>query len=413
MKFQFAVPLAIMTITFTILTIAFYKTGAELDFWAISCWSLCAFVLGSIGQEFWRGARVRQRTTKLDFFTSLIGLVGRSKRRYGGYLIHVAVVMLFFAWAGNAYKKEKEATLGPGKVMHVGGFDIRFDRLNRAEDLQKETFDARVTVSRAGKLVAVHKMPGIENYKKQADEGRITIPSITRFLSGDLYMTLAGWDPQSGSANIKAFFNPLVDWYWLGFMMIAFGTVICLAPDRAYSYAAAKKGVATATTTAAIILAILGAAHSVRAAPLQMPQTKVTHEPTGEAPEMTSKEKALFRQMGCTCPCNKQPLSDCTCGIADDLRKGIRAQMAAGMTNDAILAAYAKAHGPEFLVIPRSVIVWALPYGAAALGLGVIVVLARKWTRKPPAPAQEQAKVAGKPASEYDERLDDELRDLD
>ena len=413
LKFQFAVPLAVMLVAFTALTIVFYKKGVDLDFWAISCWSLCAFVLMSIGQEFWRGARVRQRTTKLDFFTSLIGLIGRSKRRYGGYLIHVAIVMLFFGWAGNAYQKTAEATLRSGETMHLGGFDVRFDRLNRTEDLQKESLDARVTVTRKGQVVSVSKMPGIELFKKAGDEGRMTIPSITRFLAGDLYLTLAGYDPQLGAANIKGFFNPLVDWYWLGFMMILIGTVICLAPDHAYSYAAARKGVAAATTTAAVILIILGSAHAVRAAPLQMPQTKVQqHQPTGQKPDMTKHEKALFKQMGCTCPCNKQPLSDCSCGIADDLRGGIRQQMAAGMSDDQILAAYAKAHGQDFLIIPRSAIVWALPYGAAALGLGLIVMLARKWTKKAPEPPRE-AKVASGPTSEYDERLDDELRDLD
>src|SRR5262249_10991257 len=146
MKFQFVVPLTVMVVTFGILTFVFYKKSVDPDFWAISCWSLCAFVLTSIGQEFWRGARVRQKMTKLDFFTSLIGLVGRSKRRYGGYLIHIAIVMLFFGWAGNAYQKTAEASLSSGEKMHVGGFDIRFDRLNRAEDLQKESLDARVTV---------------------------------------------------------------------------------------------------------------------------------------------------------------------------------------------------------------------------------------------------------------------------
>src|SRR5262249_42008321 len=78
---------------------------------ALVCFGLCAFTLTTITQEFVRGARVRQHHTKLDFFTSLIGLVLRNKRRYGGYLVHAAVVMMFIGFAGGAYKQETEQTV--------------------------------------------------------------------------------------------------------------------------------------------------------------------------------------------------------------------------------------------------------------------------------------------------------------
>src|SRR5688572_31412298 len=55
------------------------------------CFALAGFVLGTVTQEFWRGARVRQQTTGTDLFTALVGLVGRNKRRYGGYTVHVGV----------------------------------------------------------------------------------------------------------------------------------------------------------------------------------------------------------------------------------------------------------------------------------------------------------------------------------
>src|SRR5207249_1881279 len=125
LKFQFAFPLA----AFAIVGILLYILGVRTEWAALLCWSLCGFVTASIGQEFWRGTRVRQSMTKLDFFTSLVGLVGRSKRRYGGYLIHIAVVMLFLGWAGNAYKKEAEASLKPGQTLPIASFLVRFDRM--------------------------------------------------------------------------------------------------------------------------------------------------------------------------------------------------------------------------------------------------------------------------------------------
>ena len=62
------------------------------------CFALCAFVVGTIVQEFWRGANVRRRNTGTDLFTALVGLVGRNKRRYGGYIVHLGIVLMFLGF---------------------------------------------------------------------------------------------------------------------------------------------------------------------------------------------------------------------------------------------------------------------------------------------------------------------------
>ncbi|HJZ88505.1 MAG TPA: cytochrome c-type biogenesis CcmF C-terminal domain-containing protein, partial [Polyangia bacterium] len=414
LKNQFAYPVA----AFGSAAILLYLAGVRTEWAALLCWSLCAFVTTSIAQEFWRGTRVRQRMTKLDFFTSLVGLVGRSKRRYGGYLIHIAVVMLFLGWAGNAYKKEAEAALKPGQSLPIASFAVRYDRIALAENLQKEMVDAQVTVLDRGQLVRLHRMPGLDLYKKGGDEGRITMPSITRFLVGDLYLTLAGYDAQANLVNIKAVWNPLVSWYWLGFMMLAFGTAICLAPDRAYGFAAARRGVATAATVGVFLLALLGVARSVHA---QMPiGTPQASEGSVQVKTITPAEREVFKYLGCKCPtCNKDPLSDCSCPVADRLRDQVRGMMARGMTKDQILAAYAQEQGADYIVIPRNPALWAVPYGGGLGAVVLLVVLARRWTRRSPraqatTSASPDAPAApATPASAYDERLEDELRDLE
>ena len=84
------------------------------------CFAFSAFVMGTITQEFWRGARVRQTSTGTDLFTALIGLVGRNKRRYGGYIVHVGVVLIFLGFAGEGFKQDEEASLKPGQQVAVG-----------------------------------------------------------------------------------------------------------------------------------------------------------------------------------------------------------------------------------------------------------------------------------------------------
>ena len=84
------------------------------------CFALCAFVTATILQEFVRGARVRQEGTGTDLFTALVGVVGRYKRRYGGYIVHLGIVLIFFGFAGEGFKMEEQVLLKPGQQGTVG-----------------------------------------------------------------------------------------------------------------------------------------------------------------------------------------------------------------------------------------------------------------------------------------------------
>src|SRR5213078_3813611 len=79
------------------------------------CFALCGFVVGTVSQEFWRGAGIRRKNTGTDLFTALVGLVGRNKRRYGGYIVHVGIVLMFLGFAGTAFQQEKTVALTPGQ----------------------------------------------------------------------------------------------------------------------------------------------------------------------------------------------------------------------------------------------------------------------------------------------------------
>jgi cytochrome c-type biogenesis protein CcmF len=112
------------------------------------------FVVGTVVQEFWRGARVRQQTSGTDLFTALIGLVGRNKRRYGGYLVHVGVVLIFLGFAGENFKKQETALLKPGKQVTVAEYTMRLDALKVTDDASKQAVTAHVTALRDGKEIA-------------------------------------------------------------------------------------------------------------------------------------------------------------------------------------------------------------------------------------------------------------------
>src|SRR5205814_7896853 len=102
------------------------------------CFGFCAFTLATITQEFVRGASVRKRNTGQDAVSAVMGMVLRGKRRYGGYVVHVGIVLMFIGFAGTAYQKEREIQMKPGTEEKLGRYTVRFDRLAHEEDRQKE-----------------------------------------------------------------------------------------------------------------------------------------------------------------------------------------------------------------------------------------------------------------------------------
>jgi cytochrome c-type biogenesis protein CcmH/NrfF len=181
------------------------------------------------------------------------------------------------------------------------------------------------------------------------------------------------------------------------------------------------RGAATAAAVTTIILILLSGISAVHA---QVPPTQgpgmgaAQHDLSqrlGQKKELTPSEVDVLRHIACMCGgCLREPLSSCKCGFADGERDRVRGWMAEGKTKDEIISAYVAKYGPTVLTFPKSPAAWAVPVGAGVLALGLVVGLGRRWTRKrPKAVAPGAAPVAAGGASEYDERLDDELRDLD
>ncbi len=113
---------------------------AGIPFWAPGlCFALCAFVGVTIVQEFVRGAAVRRQGTGTDYLTAMVGLVARSKRRYGGYVVHLGIVLMFLGFAGEAFKIDEQVLLKPGQQAKVG--PLRRPPRRRAGDRRRSEAD--------------------------------------------------------------------------------------------------------------------------------------------------------------------------------------------------------------------------------------------------------------------------------
>src|SRR3954467_11376757 len=232
---------------------ALYAGGIRI--WSSgACFALCAFVVATIGQEFIRGARVRKETTGADLLTSMIGLVSRPRRRYGGYLVHVGIVLIFLGFAGQGFKQEEQVLLKVGQQATVGGFTVRHEALRVTSDAQKQMVTGHVSVTRNGK--ALGEMEPARWFFVKHEQEPTTEVAIRRAPGEDLYVVLGGYDVATQSATYAITINPLVNWIWFGFAVMAFGTGLALLPETAFAFVAAKLP-AGATTTSLLLLLLL------------------------------------------------------------------------------------------------------------------------------------------------------------
>ena len=200
---------------------------ATSSIYALVCFSLSAGVITSIFSEFLRGAGVVRTQTGKDLFTSGFMLVRRNTRRYGGYLIHFGVIVLFVGLAGSAFNQSKELEMGLGDSIQLNGYKLVCQSFTQDSNPNYDTDYALLDLFHNGKKIT-QLAPEKRFYT--ASQQPSTIVAIHSTLSEDVYVVFEGRDRQTDKPIIKVFLNPLVNWIWIGVGIIVFGTFIALVP---------------------------------------------------------------------------------------------------------------------------------------------------------------------------------------
>ena len=388
--------------------VALYAVGVRV--WTSGlCFALCAFVVTTIVQELVRGAQVRKGATGTDIITAMIGLVARSRRRYGGYIVHVGITLMFLGFAGQGFHREEQVPLKVGQQTTVGPFTIRHDALRVTSDAQKQMHTADVTVFENGKEIdRMH--PARWFFAKHEDEPTTEV-AIRRAVSEDLYLVLGSYDASTQEATYKIVINPLVNWIWFGFAVMAIGTGLALMPESAFAFAAAKIPAGAATTTLLLLFVLIPL--PVRAQHVENPQAVIV------VPK-SQLEKDLQNEIICMCgTCGRKRIGECTCSDAAAMREEVARLVAEGKTREQIYAYYIAKYGSqEPLASPIDEgfnrLAWFFPYLIGATGAASIAVVAFRWSRREADP--DDAPKATQDSHDdpaLRERLDDELRDLD
>ena len=602
---QFLIPTAMMVGTVVLLIVlfpqvlhksAFFSERVQLPISLLN-FGLCAFVAGSIGQEFYRGMTVRQKQTGGYQFTSLLGLILAKRRKYGGYIVHLGVAVMFVGFGGKAYDKQIDRTINqpltaiedrgvqkialspaalevvrtaneqmlrddvgltarvargimeqigrgpasssslaqvPGvgtkvaaaleayakephyvtwKVpkrngMTTGGAqqvlaqfelvikpewirqdgqflivtyprqldvdvqtrirntfadlvkvehddlemraiasswfefkDYRFvyEKLIDTSDDHKSAVTAQLTIWHDGEPIGT-VYPAKWDYRKGSEA--TTEVAIRVRPQEDVYVVLTGYDLDSKLANFRVYVNPLISWVWLGFLILAFGTLICLIPAALVERVGRPRSRLGRAGEVGLLVLILSGVIAGFAS--QAKAQTGEHTPSGRGmgdagagyaamhrPNTGIAEKAS-KEILCHCGCPRESVFDCKCATAADLRREImsfidqrdgggkrtfdlNSQDGREKAYDAVLNRFAAEYGEQVLATPRSKITWLLPSLAIVGGLGLIFIVGRRFIGRgrAEAAATPQATTVSEADEKFADKLDDELADTD
>ena len=193
-------------------------------------YTFSAFVLASIAIEFGKGTQARRALTGGSWWAAFSGLVARNRRRYGGYVVHAAIVLLAIGVAGSSlYQTTREAKLAPGQSLEAAGYTLTYRELTREARSNHTAVRAHVDVYRDGELVS-RLEPGKNRYAAE-DQVSSEMAIYTSWLRAEDVDVIADQVNADQSVYFKVLVKPLVNLIWLAGFVFVGGALIALWPD--------------------------------------------------------------------------------------------------------------------------------------------------------------------------------------
>jgi cytochrome c-type biogenesis protein CcmF len=200
---------------------------AQSEIFSLVAFSLGLGVFASISSEFVRGAGVVRTQTGKNIFASMLLLIRRNTRRYGGYIVHFGVVVIFIGIAGGAFNQSKEMEMGFHDSLTLGSYTVICQSFSQDSNPNFDTEYALLDVLHNGKKIT-QLAPERRFYN--ASQQTSTVVADHSTLARDLYVIYEGKNPDTDRPIIKVFLNPLIAWIWIGVGVIVFGTFVALIP---------------------------------------------------------------------------------------------------------------------------------------------------------------------------------------
>jgi cytochrome c-type biogenesis protein CcmF len=239
---NFILPGIAMGVALVVLLLVGVRPWAAGDDWQSTLFSLVTFTLAAgvitaIGSEFMRGASVVATQTGKNLAASTMLLVRRNTRRYGGYIVHFGIVVMFIGIAGGAFNQSREQEMGAGDSLALGQYRVVCQTYTQDSNRNYDTEYALLDVFKGGKKIT-QLAPERRFY--HASQTTSTMVALHSTLASDLYVIYEGRNPDTDRPIIKVFLNPLMNWIWIGVLIVIGGTFVALVPNLTRSAVRAR-----------------------------------------------------------------------------------------------------------------------------------------------------------------------------
>ncbi|MGA3238806.1 MAG: heme lyase CcmF/NrfE family subunit [Bryobacteraceae bacterium] len=199
------------------------------NFYAIISFGFCLFVILTVLAEFYKGARAIAAKSSMNLLRATVELTHRNTRRYGGYLVHMGIVLMFIGFTGHAFNQAEVKELNTGDTMRVGAYDLKMIDLQMGDNENYGWHRAIMLVSKNGETLGTLKPE--KRFYKASRQGTSEV-GIRQRPNEDLYLNFGGMSDDNKRAVIQAYVFPLVSWIWIGGLVLIGGTFICLTPSK-------------------------------------------------------------------------------------------------------------------------------------------------------------------------------------
>jgi len=207
---------------------ALFAAGMR-NFYALISFGFCLFVALTVIVEFYKGASSIAAKNSMNLLRATVELTHRNTRRYGGYLVHMGIVLMFIGFTGHAFNKSEVKELNKGDTMQVGAYTLRMIDLQQGSNDNYSWHRATMEVSKGGEVLGT--LEPEKRFYTASRQGTSEV-GIRQRPNEDLYLNFGGMSDDNQRAVIQAYVFPLVSWIWIGGLVLIGGTLICLVPSK-------------------------------------------------------------------------------------------------------------------------------------------------------------------------------------
>jgi cytochrome c-type biogenesis protein CcmF len=211
-----------------VLVAALVAAGVR-HFYALISFGFCLFVALTVIIEFVKGGRSIAGKNDMNLVRAMIELTHRNTRRYGGYLVHMGIVLMFIGFTGHAFNQNEVKELNTGDRMKIGAYELKMINLQQGETTNYQWHRATMEVSKGGDVLGT--LEPEKRFYMASRQGTSEV-GIRQRPNEDLYLNFGGMSDDNQRAVIQAYVFPLVSWIWIGGLVLIGGTFVCLIPSK-------------------------------------------------------------------------------------------------------------------------------------------------------------------------------------